>query len=99
LPEPASIDTDDGWARARRRLRDLRGRDLFLATGLLVVVLVPFAVALVRAVRNGWVPSGDEANIVTRAYDVFSRHPPLTGLASTSRLYGDKISANHAAAR
>jgi hypothetical protein len=95
LPEPASIDTDDGWARARRRLRDLRGRDLFLATGLLVVVLVPFAVALVRAVRDGWVPSGDEANIVTRAYDVFSRHPPLTGLASTSRLYGDKISANH----
>ena len=56
---------------------------------------MPFAVALVRAFHDGWVPSGDEANIATRALDVFSRHPPLTGLPSTSALYGDKISTNH----
>jgi hypothetical protein len=96
LPEPTvGPPPDDGWARAPRRLRDLRGRDLVFAVVLLVLVLVPFAVALVRAFRDGWVPSGDEANIATRALDVFSRHPPRTGLPSTSALYGDKISTNH----
>ena len=60
-----------------------------------VLLLVPFVVALVRAYHDGWVPSGDEANIATRALDVFSRHPPLTGLPSTSSLYGDKILTNH----
>jgi hypothetical protein len=85
----------DGWARARWRLRDLRGRDRLLALGMLVLLLVPFVVALVRAFRDGWVPSGDEANIAIRSLDVFTRHPPLTGLPSTSALYGDKISTYH----
>jgi hypothetical protein len=83
------------WGRARWRLRDLRGRERWLAIGMLVLVLVPFAVALVRAFHDGWVPSGDEANIATRALDVFSRHPPLTGLPSTSAAYGDQIATNH----
>jgi hypothetical protein len=77
------------------RLRDLEGRDRLIALGLLVLVLVPFAVALVRAFRDGWIPSGDEANIATRALDVFSRHPPLTGLPSTSVEYGRRIATNH----
>jgi hypothetical protein len=85
----------DGWARARWRLRDLRGRDRVFAVALLVLLLVPFAVALVRAFHDGWVPSGDEANIATRALAVFSRKPPLTGLPSTSGLYGEKITTNH----
>ncbi|MDQ1534549.1 MAG: hypothetical protein QOF28_2310, partial [Actinomycetota bacterium] len=80
---------------ARFRLRDLDGRDRQFAIALLLLVLVPFAVALVRAFHDGWVPSGDEANIATRALDVFSHHPPLTGLPSTSALYGDKIQTNH----
>jgi hypothetical protein len=85
----------EDWGHARWRLRDLRGRDRQYAVAMLVAVLVPFAVALVRASRDGWVPSGDEANIATRALDVFSRHPPLTGLPSTSGLYGDLIATNH----
>jgi hypothetical protein len=85
----------DDWGRARYRLRDLQGRDRLYAIGLVVLVLVPFAVALTRAFHDGWVPSGDEANIATRALDVFSRHPPLTGLPSTSALYGDRIPTNH----
>ncbi len=60
-----------------------------------MLVLVPFVVALVRAFGDGSVPSGDEANIAIRALDVFSRHPPLTGLPSTSGLYGGGIQANH----
>src|SRR5207247_343770 len=85
----------DGWGHARWRLRDLRGRDQLFALGLLVLVLVPFAVALVRAFRDGWVPSADEANVATRSLDVFSRHPPLTGLPSTSGWYGGNVQANH----
>src|SRR6476659_8557937 len=83
------------WGRARNKLCDLEGRDRLLAIALLVLVLVPFAVALVRAFHDGWIPSGDEANIATRALDVFSRHPPLTGLPSTSDAYGDQIATNH----
>jgi hypothetical protein len=88
-------DQPDTWGRARGRLRDLRGRDRILAIAIVVLVLTPFAVALVRAFGDGWIPSGDEANIATRALDVFSRHPPLTGLPSTSGLYGDQITTNH----
>jgi hypothetical protein len=77
------------------RLRDLQGRDRRLAISMFILLLVPFGVALLHAHRDGWLPSGDEANIATRAFDVFSRHPPLTGLPSTSSLYGDKISTNH----
>jgi hypothetical protein len=76
-------------------LRDLRGRDRWFAVAIAVLVLVPFAVALVRGFRDGWVPSGDQANIAIRALDVFSRHPPLTGLPSTSVLYGTNTFTNH----
>ena len=100
LPGDADVEhdaaaTDDGWAHARFRLRELEGRDRVLALAMFALVLVPFVVALVRAFGDGWIASGDEANIATRALDVFSRHPPLTGLPSTSALYGDKIGTNH----
>jgi hypothetical protein len=36
----------------------------------------------VRALHDGWVPAGDQANIATRAYDVFTSHTPLVGLHS-----------------
>ncbi|HEY5011347.1 MAG TPA: hypothetical protein VIK61_01410 [Acidimicrobiia bacterium] len=91
----AATERPDVWGRGRWRLRDLRGRDRLFAIALLVLVLTPFAVALVRAFGDGWIPSGDEANIATRGLDVFSRHPPLTGLPSTSLLYGDQIATNH----
>jgi hypothetical protein len=77
------------------RLRDLQGRDRLLAGLLFLAVLVPFVVSLVRAYHDGWVPSGDDANIATRALDVFSRHPPLTGLPSTTLLYGKNIYTKH----
>jgi hypothetical protein len=88
-------ETSDGWERARYRLGDLEGRERRLAIAMLVLLMVPFVVALVRAFRDGWMPSGDEANIAIRALDVFSHHPPLTGLPSTSALYGDGIATNH----
>jgi hypothetical protein len=91
-PPTAPEDNDGG---PPFRLRDLRGRDLALALATLGLVIVPFVVALVRAWHDGWVPSGDEANIATRSLDVFSRHPPLTGLPSTSFLYGQHLYTDH----
>jgi hypothetical protein len=78
-----------------RRLRDLRGWERALALTTLALAVVPFVVALVRAFGDGWVPSGDEANIAVRALDVFSGHPPLTGLPSTSFFYGDRVFTYH----
>jgi hypothetical protein len=78
-----------------RRVRDYHGRDRALIVGVFVLTLVPFVVALVRARQDGWVPSGDEANIATRSLDVFSRHPPLTGLPTTSYLTGSGIFTSH----
>ena len=43
-------------------------------------VLVPMFAELAR----GWRPFGDDAAIASRAYQVFSLHPPLTGLASAA---------------
>jgi hypothetical protein len=82
-------------ARPPYRLRDLRGNERWIALAAFVLLAVPFVVALVRAYRGGWVPSGDEANIATRALDVFSKHPPLTGLPSTSFLYGAEVFTYH----
>jgi hypothetical protein len=36
----------------------------------------------VRALRDGWIPAGDQANIATRAHDVLTSHTPLVGLHS-----------------
>jgi hypothetical protein len=55
----------------------LARRALTLGTGL--AAAVPVIVATVRAVRAGWIPGADQAIIATRAYDVFTSHPPLVG--------------------
>ena len=76
----------DGHARARpvgRMLAraversQLRRRGLTLATG--VAASVPVIAATVKAVRDGWVPTADQAIIATRSYDVFTSHTPLVG--------------------
>jgi hypothetical protein len=42
----------------------------------------PVIASTARALSDGWLPAGDQANIATRAYDVFSSHTPLVGLHS-----------------
>jgi hypothetical protein len=77
-------------ALARRRARRLRqgiartvasaharAQALTLATGL--AASVPVIAATVKAVRDGWVPTADQAIIATRSYDVFTSHTPLVG--------------------
>src|SRR3954468_1451237 len=60
----------------------LRRNWLVLGTGL--AASLPVIVATVGAVVDGWVPLGDDAIIVVRAYDVLSTHPPVVGPYSTS---------------
>lgn len=77
------------------RLRDLdrRGRVVAALAGLLL--LVPIASSLLRAVDQGWVPSNDEAQIVLRARDVLSADPPLVGQPSTAGIYAEDHPARH----
>ena len=51
---------------------------LATAASLLVVL------AVVRAVRRGFVPVDDDAAVELRAYDVLSSHPPLIGAVSSA---------------
>ena len=42
----------------------------------------PVIASTLRALRDGWVPAGDQANIATRAHDVLTSRTPLVGLHS-----------------
>lgn len=48
----------------------------------MALLLAPLAVAAVSIMRLHWVPTGDIAVIDLRSRDVFSLHPPFTGLFS-----------------
>ena len=78
-----------------RRLRDLDPRERLIATLVGVLLVLPVAMSVGHAVADHWVPSGDEAVITVRVHDALTGHPPLTGLPSTSDLYGSKICTRH----
>jgi hypothetical protein len=60
-----------------------------LAPASVALALLPIAVAVVRAVRRGWVPVGDNAFFDIRARDVLTGDPPLLGTwSSASRAAG-----------
>jgi hypothetical protein len=63
--------------------------------GLLVLLLMaPFVSSAASALESDWIPSGDDALIGLRSYDVFTSDAPLTGQPSTSHHYDP----NHATA-
>ena len=68
------------------RLRDLSRRQALVAAALVLLVLAPFVVSLLRARSVHWIPSGDDALIGLRSWDVFSSHRPLIGQGSTTHL-------------
>ena len=55
-------------------------RLLTLMVGICAAGLV--IASTVRALIDGWMPAGDQANIATRAYDVLTSRTPLLGLHS-----------------
>ena len=62
--------------------RPARGRGVVVAVGLLAAL--PVIVSTIRALAVGWIPIGDDAIIASRAYDVFTTHPPLLGQYSAA---------------
>ena len=72
-----------GLADLQRALGSLASRTrageraLTLAAGL--AASLPVIAATVKALRDGWVPTADQAIIATRSYDVFTSHTPLVG--------------------
>jgi hypothetical protein len=66
-----------------------------VAALLAILLLAPFVASAARAVDSDWFPSGDDALIGLRAYDVFSSDAPLTGQPSTSHHYDPKNATAH----
>ena len=54
--------------------------------GARVIVLLPIAVAVVRALATGWFPIGDNALLAIRAYDVGTSHHPWLGSWTSASL-------------
>lgn len=50
------------------------------------LVVIPFVVAAVRALINGWFPVGDSALLAIRAYDVGTSNHPLLGSWTSASL-------------
>ena len=67
------------FSPARRQRID---RGLWLALVLGLCASGPVIAATIHALIDGWLPAGDQANIATRAYDVFTSRSSLVGLHS-----------------
>lgn len=72
-----AVDGDDAVADRRRRAAAA------LAILLVAMVVAPLLVTASGVIDAGWVPSGDEAVIVTRVDDIASSDAPLVGAYST----------------
>jgi hypothetical protein len=59
--------------------RWLRDRDRWLSLAVGLCAASPVTASTLRALIDGWMPAGDQANIATRAYDVFTSRTPLVG--------------------
>jgi hypothetical protein len=77
-----------GVAPARRRQPFAAARTaqvnhgLLLALALGLIAAVPVIAATLHGAIDGWLPAGDQANIATRAHDVFTSRSSLVGLHS-----------------
>lgn len=77
-------------------LRRLRYAARHPVTWLVLIALIPTAIAFARAVSHGWAPEGDDAVIAGRMRAVFSGHPPVMGQRSTSVLTaGANVPTHH----
>ena len=66
------------------------------ALGLVVAALtLPLVVWAIGWQLAGWIPQGDQAIIAMKTQDVFSAHPPLLGMRSTSSVTVATAHAHH----
>ena len=82
-----------GWRVWTRDARWTARASVWIAG--VTVVLAPMLVCLIyMAFRDYW-PGGDEAYIGVRAMEVWSWHPPLTGMRSTSIVDPGAVQVHH----
>ena len=81
-------------AKASQRRRPRRTRadrsDRIIAIVVIAVACLPIVVATVRALLHHWTPIGDDGLLAIRAQDLFSRHVPLLGTASSASFAATK---------
>ncbi|RNI17291.1 hypothetical protein [Flexivirga caeni] len=96
MASPADVSRP-AIARPRRSARVRRTRSLALhpATLLSLLCAVPVVVAAARAIAAGWLPVGDDAIVAARIQAVFSAHPPLVGMRSTSGNTQRSLDSHH----
>ena len=63
-----------------------RPRDGIAVAALAAIVVLPFVVAVVRAIGDGWRAVGDNGNFLIRSRDVLTSHHPLLGTWSSASL-------------
>jgi hypothetical protein len=79
ITEVAPVRRRRAFAAARPPQVD---HGLLLALALGLFAAAPVIVATLHGVIDGWLPAGDQANIATRAHDVFTSRSSLVGLHS-----------------
>jgi hypothetical protein len=62
---------------------------------MVLALVAPFVASILRARSVHWLPSGDDALIGLRSWEVFSSHRPLIGQGSTTHLYGHDGGTSH----
>ena len=75
---------------APRRGARIASRDRTIAIVLVAIACLPIVVATVRALLHHWTPIGDDGLLAIRAQDLFSRHIPLLGTASSASFAATK---------
>lgn len=65
-------------------------RDRTIAIVVIAIACLPIVVATVRALLHHWTPIGDDGLLAIRAQDLFSRHIPLLGTASSASFAATK---------
>lgn len=70
-------------------------RDAVLLTALIVLAVLQLAWGAGHLLVSDWFPQGDEAIVALHTHDVFSAHPPLLGMRSTSDQSNPGVWAHH----
>lgn len=61
----------------------------------IVLLCLPLVYFTVMVLTHGWIPQGDEALVAVRVHDVWSSHPPLVGMRTTSSATNPGVYAHH----
>ena len=88
MNDPPAVPESAQRGQARRERPD--GSDRMIAIAAIAIACLPIVVATVRALMHHWTPIGDDGLLAIRAQDLFSRHVPLLGTASSASFLATK---------